>query len=300
MQSIGHAIAWFNQSMRVCIFWNATAGGGNSLDALTAQFTRAGHRLECVVDRNDDLRAHLHDGIDCVAAVGGDGTIARAAQALAGGTVPLGLVPSGTANNIATSLGFEGPPEELISRWRLNRVASIDVGIVESASGERSFLESVGFGLVTDCIDKARRTISKDDPGTHLDDARQLYVEMLRDLEAREYSIRIGDQDVGGRYLLIEVMNMPLIGPGVKLTSEASAADGLLSVVAVDVRDQVRLCEYLRQLRDGSAADGGFKSWRVPNIEIRGAARMHVDDRIEDVQDAVRIRIRASSLPILA
>jgi diacylglycerol kinase (ATP) len=282
--------------MRVCLFWNATAGGGNSLDDLTEQFTRAGHSLDCVVDRNDDLRAHLHDGFDCVAAAGGDGTIARAAGVLAGGTVPLGIIPSGTANNIATSLGFEGSTEELISRWRLDRVASIDVGI----AGERCFLESVGCGLVTDCIDRARHTISKDDPETHLEDARQLYVDMLRDLAAREYSIRIGDEDVSGEYLLIEVMNMPMMGPGVKLTSDASAADGLLSVVAVDVRDKARLCEYLRRLRDGSTADGGFKSWRVPNVEIRGAARMHVDDRIEDVEDAIQIRIRAASLPILA
>lgn len=286
--------------MRICLFWNATAGGGNSLDDLTAQFASAGHSLECVVDRNDDLRAHLNEGIDCVAAAGGDGTIARAAQVLAGGKMPLGIIPSGTANNIATSLGFEGSPAELISRWSLDRVASIDVGIVESASGERWFLESVGCGLVTDCIDKARDTISKDDPETHLDDARQLYVDMLRDLDAREYSIRIGDEKVSGQFLSIEVMNMPLMGPGVKLTSDASAADGLLSVVAVDARDRVRLCEYLRRLRDGSSADGGFKSWRVPNVEIRGAARMHVDDRIEDVQDAVRIRMHPSSLPILA
>jgi diacylglycerol kinase (ATP) len=286
--------------MRICLFWNATAGGGNSLDDLTAQFASAGHSLECVVDRNDDLRAHLIDGIDCVAAAGGDGTIARAAHVLAGGTMPLGIIPSGTANNIATSLGFEGSPAELIARWSLDRVANIDVGIVESASGERGFLESVGFGLVTDCIAKARDTISKDDPETHLDDARQLYVDMLRDLDAREYSIRIGDEDVSGQYLSIEVMNMPLMGPGLKLTSEASAADGLLSVVAVDARERVRLCEYLRKLRDGSSADGGFKSWRVPEIEIRGAARMHVDDRIEEVNDVVRIRIRAASLPILA
>jgi diacylglycerol kinase family enzyme len=286
--------------MRICLFWNATAGGGNSLDELTAQFAGAGHSVECVVHRNDDLRAHLNNRIDCVAAAGGDGTIARAARALAGGTMPLGIVPSGTANNIATSLGFEGSPRELISRWRPDRVASIDVGIVESPSGKGCFLESVGCGLVTDCIDKARDTISKDDPETHLDDARQLYVEMLRDLDAREYSIKIGDEDVSGQYLLIEVMNMPLMGPGVRLTSEASAADGLLSVVAVDARDRVRLCEYLRRLRDGSTADGGFKSWRVPSLEIRGASRMHVDDRIDDVDDAIRIRIRASSLPILA
>jgi diacylglycerol kinase (ATP) len=286
--------------MRVCLFWNATAGGGNSLDDLAEQFARAGHSLDSVVDRNDDLRAHLNDGIDCVAAAGGDGTIARAAQVLAGGTMPLGIIPSGTANNIATSLGFEGSTEELISRWRLDRVASIDVGMVQSMDGERCFLESVGCGLVTDCIVKARDTISKDDPETHLDDARQLYVDVLGNLDAREYSIRIGDEHLSGEYLLIEAMNMPLMGPGVKLTSEASAADGLLSVVAIDVRDRVRLCEYLRRLRDGSTADGGFKSWRVPNIEIRGATRMHVDDRIEDVQDAVRIRIRASSLPVLA
>jgi diacylglycerol kinase (ATP) len=300
LQTPGHALALGSLWMRICLFFNETAGGGISLDALTSHITRAGHHIDRVVGRDEDLRAHLHDGFDCVAAAGGDGTIGRAARALAGGAMPLAVLPLGTANNIATSLALDSDIDRLIAGWEANRIAKIDLGVVEANGRQQYFLESVGCGLVADSIDTGRRTLSKDDPDTHLEHARQLYLDIADQSAARRYSMRIGDETVEGDFLLIEALNTSFIGPGVQLTSSANAADGLLSVVAVTSSEKPALTAYLRALRDGSNRDAGFKSWRVPVVELDGPDRIHIDDQVEAVSGAVTIRLAPAALPLLA
>jgi diacylglycerol kinase (ATP) len=51
-------------------------------------------------------RQAVEAGAELVVAVGGDGTVRACAQALAGGPVPLAIVPRGTANLVAAALGL--------------------------------------------------------------------------------------------------------------------------------------------------------------------------------------------------
>src|SRR5688572_3602256 len=113
--------------MRVCLFWNQTAGGGASLDEIKTAIRRAGHHVESVVSRPDELSNDHLRGIDCVVAAGGDGTVARAGRVLAGGEVPMAILPLGTANNIATSLDVNGLADEVSARWSRQHVVNIDV-----------------------------------------------------------------------------------------------------------------------------------------------------------------------------
>jgi diacylglycerol kinase (ATP) len=300
LQSLGHALAWLQLQMRICLFWNPGAGGGTSLADLTQPIVNAGHDVVRVVDRTDDLRAHLTSEIDCVVAAGGDGTIARGAAALAGGDIPLALLPLGTANNIAGSLGLEGSLDELIGRWQRDRRVPIDIGFVEHDGRESSFVESVGFGLVTDCIDTGRRMLAKDDPAAHLDDARDLYLELLARAVPQRYSITIDGEALNGDYLLVEALNTPRIGPRLELTSALSSADGLLSVVCMTAAERPQLHDYLDALHRGGAGNAGLKSWRAGKAVVRGASRMHVDDGVEEVDGPVTIRIEPASLLVLA
>lgn len=93
--------------------------------------------------------AAVAHGADVVLACGGDGTVRSVAQALAGTGVALGLVPSGTGNLLAKTLGT--PPEPAAA----TRIAltgddrTIDVGRirVDGADEERVFLVMAGTGL---------------------------------------------------------------------------------------------------------------------------------------------------------
>ena len=54
----------------------------------------------------EQVRDAVASGCDLVVAAGGDGTVSAVADALAGGQVPLGIVPLGTANVLAGELGI--------------------------------------------------------------------------------------------------------------------------------------------------------------------------------------------------
>lgn len=284
--------------MRVCLFWNRTAGGGASLDELKAAITRAGHQVERVVGRPDELSLEHARGVDCVVAAGGDGTVGRAGRMLAGGNAPLAILPLGTANNIATSLGVDGLVDEVIDRWSSGQIVHIDVGT--TGIGTR-FLESIGCGLVTACIQEGSDSLSKDDPDTHLAEARQLYLDRLAHHRAGRYTITMDDETVEGDYLLVEALNTAQVGPGIALASNVSSVDGLLSVVALGESDRPALVDYIIALRDGQSPPPPFHAWRTRRVGIHGADRMHVDDVVVTVtSQPVSIDLRPGHLPILA
>jgi diacylglycerol kinase family enzyme len=287
--------------MRLCLYWNKNAGGGTSLDEVAALVVGAGHSLECVVERPADLPEVFDVPIDCVVAAGGDGTVARAARALAGGNIPLAILPLGTANNIASSLGIGGSPADAIAALAHQRTVRVDVGVIQH-DGETRFVESVGAGLVVEGINAGSATISKDDdPELNLVRARQLYVETIRHLRPKHYDITLDGTSIGGEYLLVEVLNISSIGPGVSLSSEVNPADGLLSVVIAAEADREALTTYLRARQNGEPASAGLRSWRASHVELKGLEEFHVDDEVRSAHGAgVTIGIKPASLPVMA
>jgi len=93
----------------------ARRAGGHFPALCTAAAARYGWRAEVVItDKAESGVAAAQgaalDGVDIVVAAGGDGTVRGCAEGLAGTGVPLGIVPHGTANLLARSLGIPSHP----------------------------------------------------------------------------------------------------------------------------------------------------------------------------------------------
>ncbi|MGE0862735.1 MAG: diacylglycerol kinase family protein [Vicinamibacterales bacterium] len=288
--------------MNTCLFWNRNAGDGLSLDEVTGWIRQAGHTVDRVIRDPAELPHTSHAGVDAVVAAGGDGTVAVVARALAGGEVPLAILALGTANNIADSLGLHGTPQEMIDTWATQRVVRIDAGLVHDTAGETPFFESVGTGLVAAGIRLGDAAVDADaDAAAQLRQARDMYVELADGLVARRYEINIDGTLVAGNYLLVEVLNMPSVGPNIRLTPEVNPADGLLSLVVATEADRPRLRAYLQARAAGEPCDAGLKSWRGCKITIADLADYHVDDEVRTADDrAVAIGIKRGHLPVLA
>ncbi|HEY7323202.1 MAG TPA: diacylglycerol kinase family protein [Streptosporangiaceae bacterium] len=88
-------------------------------------------------------RAALAAGAELVVAVGGDGTVRACAEVLARGSVPLAIVPAGSANLTARALGIPRRLEQALAVAFGGRNRAIDVG---SADGT-VFVAMAGIGL---------------------------------------------------------------------------------------------------------------------------------------------------------
>jgi diacylglycerol kinase family enzyme len=89
----------------------------------------------------------VHEGVDAVFALGGDGTANEVVQALAGTKVALGVIPGGGANVLARALGLPNDPVAAtaiaLERLRLGQRRAVTLG---QAAG-RYFTFNAGFGF---------------------------------------------------------------------------------------------------------------------------------------------------------
>jgi diacylglycerol kinase family enzyme len=94
-------------------------------------------------------RAHIAGGADLIVVAGGDGTINEAAEGIIGTQVPLGILPAGTANVLATEMKLGGSLEKVARRLGELRPRRISVGHITCDGGRvaRHFLLMAGVGL---------------------------------------------------------------------------------------------------------------------------------------------------------
>jgi YegS/Rv2252/BmrU family lipid kinase len=104
--------------------------------------------VQCLqVERPGELPDHIDKAIaaapDLLIAGGGDGTISLAARHLAHRDIALGLLPLGTTNNFARSLGIPLSARRALDLVLTGKVADVDLGQV----GDLTFANLVSIGM---------------------------------------------------------------------------------------------------------------------------------------------------------
>jgi diacylglycerol kinase family enzyme len=290
--------------VRVCLYWNETAGEGTTREEVTRLIEAAGHRIGRVIEHGEDLGRACQESHDCLVAAGGDGTVARAGRALAHGRMPMAILPLGTANNIAASLGIDPDPERAIAAWSSQHVVHVDVGAIEDAKGRCLFIEGVGVGLLPAGIEAGRKAVPKNnghDPAAAVTKARQVFLDTLSGLQPQRYQLTIEGTSLDEESLLVEILNIPLVGPRIRLSNEANPADGLLSVVVAGAADRELIADHLRDGWDDHRQHAQLKTWRATRVEVTGWHDYHVDDEVRSADgETVSIHIEPGVLPVLA
>ena len=172
--------------------------------------------------------------VDLVIAAGGDGTVHKTAWQLMGSGIPLAILPLGTANNLARTLGFTESVDEILQSLHCGKRQPFDVGVARRSSRTEYFLEAAGGGLFADYFPAAMANEKKGaSPEEELTAHLSLLRELSLDYPARNWRISIDGEDISGRYIFWGAMNIRSAGPALHLAPKAKTDDGGLDFVAV-------------------------------------------------------------------
>jgi YegS/Rv2252/BmrU family lipid kinase len=179
-----------------------------------------------------ELAQQLADaGTDVVVAWGGDGTVNEVAGPLIGSPTALGVVPAGSGDGLARSLGLPLEPDAALRVAFSGRTRAMDVGYL----GERHFLNIGGIGFDADIAAafNARRTRGL---------AGYLSVGLSRVWSYRPEACHIGfdGHTLEGPRFLVAFANGSQYGNGLLLSADADPFDGRLNLVVVDAGSSLR------------------------------------------------------------
>jgi YegS/Rv2252/BmrU family lipid kinase len=166
-------------------------------------------------------RAAVAAGHDLIVAAGGDGTVREVLPVLLGRRAALGILPLGSAMNVARSLDI---PRDLAAAVDLLRrpsaVMPVDIGQVN----EHLFLEVAGLGVTAGVLHLLN----------HIDVGRwhrlRTLVRYLRAVRAHRLVLDVDGERHAVRTLSLIVANAPLAGAGVPVAPGALMDDGRLNV----------------------------------------------------------------------
>lgn len=222
----------------------------------------------------------LSESIDCIVAVGGDGTWGAAADRIvsSGRTdVALGLLPTGTGNDFGKSLGIRHERAEAIVRGIVERTTTtVDVGRV----GGRHFLNVVGMGFDIAVIDDAARMpFLRGDLLYRFCALRQLF-----SFQGREFEVVPHGQDpLRTRVLMLTISNANYFGGSFHIAPRASVSDGILDLVVIaDAGPLTRARLFSAVSKGQHEGQRGVVIRQAPSFSIRfpGSLRYEADGEV--------------------
>ncbi|MEO8625898.1 MAG: diacylglycerol kinase family protein [Candidatus Limnocylindrales bacterium] len=223
---------------RAALIVNPTSGGGRGwrvLGQAAPLLRKAGITPDVVMCTNGDEPADLArqaavDGHGLVIAVGGDGQAAAVAEGLIGTDTTFALLPAGSANDYARTLGvLRGNVAAAVTAIAAGRTARVDTLKVRVADRERHFLNVVGTGFDAVVAGRAEKI-------PVLRGAGRYVVALLAELprfKAASITLEVDGAVRELRAMMVVIANGTSYGGGMRVAPWATLNSGQLEVCVV-------------------------------------------------------------------
>jgi len=256
------------RSRRALLIVNPRARrGGTAIDDIRALLEQGGLQLideqPTKGDSISDLISRHADRCDLVIIGGGDGTLNAAASALVYTGLPLGVLPLGTANDFARTMGIPLEPIQAAELIVTGKTKHVDLGEV---NGHLFFnVASIGFSaeLARELTEHAKKRWGT--LGYGIVAARLL-------LRSRLFSAFLdhdGTTEVI-RTMQVSVGNGRHYGGGMTVEETATADDGWLDFYSLEVDHWWRLLGLLPSLRRGTQGQwDDVRAFRTTEVTVR-------------------------------
>ncbi|CFX04817.1 putative diacylglycerol kinase [Candidatus Filomicrobium marinum] len=250
--------------MLINLFHNPTAGAGSEPKEVIDALRLAGFEPRyCSTKNIPAFKQMLKEPADIAVIAGGDGTVSKVLKHLPSRNAFIGIIPLGTANNIARSLGIHGPPWEVAETWNTQCWRWLDVGVVDGPWGCNRFIEDFGIGPSAQML---RKDSGSDTNGaTRLMKGRKTLSGLIQKARPFKLKGRVDKFDLPTSVIALEILNIGYNGPGLPLLRAASPSDGFLDVVAVLPEQRKQAAQWIQLPRDKAAP---VVNWKGHSIEI--------------------------------
>lgn len=240
-------------STEATLIFNAKAGTSEraSPDHLVEELTGIGyHPVYRATASADDIEEALAGAQGTIFVAGGDGTLRAVALHLLArpdserAALRLGVIPMGTANNVARTLGVLGNPLDVIRAYAGAQAVPFDVGRVQAPWGDDLFLEACGCGLFADVLAEYG---SENDKSVLR--GVQAMLKAIPGFAPPSISLTLdGYRYPDEAYTILEVMNTTATGPTLRFSTHADPTEGTLDVIRVAHRDREGMLAYVTSL----------------------------------------------------
>ncbi|MBS1167604.1 MAG: hypothetical protein H6R00_3629 [Proteobacteria bacterium] len=275
-----------------------SAGAG--VDAAVAELHKAGIDVLRPAWREDESLAaaigRYGDRVDLVVIAGGDGSLNAAAPALMESGLPLGILPGGTANDLARTLGL---PLDMVGAAQIiaaGRIRAIDVGDVNG----KPFFNVASLGMSAKLADRlSQETKRRWGRLAYALTATKVLI------EARRFGaiIRSDDgEEITVRSLQIAVGNGRHYGGGMIVEETAEINDDRLDLYSLEFRDVWKLpfmALAFRQGRQGLMDEVRTMSGTRFEIRTRRPMPINADGEIVTETPAI-FSLRSGAIQVFA
>lgn len=242
-------------------------------------------------------------GSDLVVAVGGDGTVNEVVNGMFGTGAVLGIIPVGSGNGFARSLGIPLSIKKACQILRNLSIRLVDLGFVRTPNRKRYFVSTFGCGfdaLIAKAVSHERGIFRA--LWVYIWEGIKSYGTFRRRIKVMEVKGEMDGEDFERGCMMLNFANSNKYGGGVKVASEASLEDGMLDVV---VMYPAGIWEGLGHVAS-LFMNGLEKRPGVESFKIRGAVLKSVHPPIAQVDGdpfplelPVEVRVIPKALPVI-
>lgn len=245
------------------------------------------------------VRAAIARDVDAVIAAGGDGTVSAVAGALAGGSIPLAVLPLGTLNHFARDLGV---PLDLAAAARA--IAGAEPRWIDVAElNGRVFVNNSSIGLYPETV-LTRDAVRRRTGARKWIAMARAAARVLRRFPLLRVRIATGDRVIVARTPFVFVGNNPYTINLLQLGQRPRLDDGQLSLYMV--RSTTRLKMFwlmVRAILQRLDAVRDFEAHTSQEVMVatgKHRIRVALDGEVVVMTPPLRYRIRPHALCVLA
>ena len=243
----------------------------------------------------------IEDGYDVLVAAGGDGTINEVVNGIMSSEkegIRLGIIPVGTGNDFAHSLGIDNDVSAAVRTIFKGRTRAVDIGLMEDDKGRRRyFVNNMGVGLDANVIIRTQEITRLRGFPKYM---AAVLTALVKDYQPLHLHVRYDEEEIEQEVLFLYMGLGTRGGGGFLLTPDASHDDDLIDSCTVPMLGRLRIASLINAATKGTHVHTPYPQMRQNReivINSVEAMPVQIEGEIFAVPDDGVHQIMVTSLP---